>query len=316
MSVAVQLLRMWNKRSRSFVYCNFSVHRALSLRSHTNDNQPGSPLAATTLSLSRPTSPRKFLPQSWDQPLGKLIKSWGPVAAHHRSAALSCRSTAHSLSSWGDQTGDDAVSDVADKFGVLLAEMANIEELYSEELEEIKRIFRTIQDVENSIRPAKSHHTKLRDQINKASIKPDPGRKLEQLEREFVRSEAEVLVADAQLFNVTREQLRIACRAQLDALQERCEKELVLVKYGHEITKFLDGDVVVPGQNLCEYRGDTKTREILGLVDAELKRWCPGTYEDLEESDHEDENAAIGHSAAATTAATSASVTASMILRK
>ncbi|KAK9355003.1 Eisosome component PIL1-domain-containing protein [Lipomyces doorenjongii] len=289
-------------------------HRAISLRSrHSADDSPLSPLAATTLS-GRPPSPRKFLPilSPVHPPLARLIKSLNPLLSHHRSAASSTRTTAHLLSSWSAQTGDDAVSDVADKFGVLLAEMANLEESYSEGIDDVKMVLKTIQDVENSIRPAKTHQTKLRDQVNKASIKPEAGRKLEQLERELVRADAEVLVADAQLLNVTRERLRVAWRVQLDALQERCEKELVLVKYGREILRFLDGEIIVPGQNLRAYRGEAKTRDILGMVEDELRGWSPGWGNAGELCDDENVNGDVSVATAA--AAAAASATASMVL--
>ncbi|KAK9455659.1 Eisosome component PIL1/LSP1, partial [Dipodascopsis uninucleata] len=252
-------------------------HRALSLRSRNqSDDGPMSPLSPSSLSPRKTFFPSILTSPIQQNPLSRLLRSISPLGSRYRSAGLATMSTAQLLSLWGDETGDLAVSDVSDKFGVLLAELAALEDSYAEGIDHSKRILKTIKDVESSIRPALAHQTKLRDQIARAVTKkptPDAYDRLEQLERELVRADAEVLVADAQLTNVTRDRLQASLRAQIDALQERCEKELVLVRYGRQLLDLLNGEMVVPGQGRAPYLGEEQSRQILARVDRDLRAW-------------------------------------------
>ncbi|KAK7203577.1 Eisosome component PIL1-domain-containing protein [Myxozyma melibiosi] len=254
---------------------------------------------------SRSRSPLKFRFPIPNSPLSRLVKSFSPVISHYKSAASAACTTAQLLSDWGDVTGDLAVSDVADKFGVVFHEVASVDMRYVSQLEEFKDSLATILDVASSIKPVKAHQAKLREQLNRALaasnsassptsmssgssqlttsqlIKQEENiakqqRKVEQLQREIVRADAESLVADAQLQNATRERLRVAAQCHLDALQERCERGLVLAKYGRRIARLLDGDVIVPGQSIPEYGGERAARELMSRLEDELRTWRPG----------------------------------------
>lgn len=225
------------------------------------------------------------------------------MISHYRSATNAACTTAQLLSDWGDVTGDAAVSDVADKFGVVFYEVATVDMGYANQLEEFKDCISTVLDVASSVKPVKAHQTKLREQLNRAlaasanvpssqsggnmqmstaqlikqeEIYVKQQRKVEQLQREIVRADAESLVADAQLQNVTRERLRAAAQCHLDALQERCERGLLLAKYGRQIMRLLDGEIIVPGQPIPEYNGERISRDLMGRLEDELRGWRPG----------------------------------------
>ncbi|KAK9449006.1 Eisosome component PIL1-domain-containing protein [Limtongia smithiae] len=251
-----------------------------------------SPGSSAGCNNSSPRRKQTLLPHLLAQtqtPLARLIKSFPPLSAHHRAAALSTHTTARLLSTWGTDTQsscssgtteDPAVADICTKLSTILQELATQENIYANGIDDAGALLRAITELESCVRPARGNQHKLRERIAKAAMKYDErgGRnqrdKLEQLECQLVRADAEVLVADAQLFNLTRQRLAYCCRALLDALEERCNKQLALVRSGRGILRFLeDGDTLLPGQTVREYTGHSKTRQILAELQDELFAW-------------------------------------------
>jgi len=108
------------------------------------------------------------------------------------------------LSEWGEATGDDAVSDVADKLGVLLAEMAEHEDGYAHALDDARGTLKTVRNTEKSVQPSRDGRDRIAGDIAKLKAKEPESARLVVLEQELVRAEAENLVAEAQLTNIVR----------------------------------------------------------------------------------------------------------------
>lgn len=113
-------------------------------------------------------------------------------------------SIASQLSDWGEQTGDDALSDISDKVGVLLSELGEQEDLYAHNLDDSRGILKAIRNTEKSVQPSRDNKQKIQDEIAKLKVKEPESARLVTLEQELVRAEAENLVAEAQLTNIVR----------------------------------------------------------------------------------------------------------------
>lgn len=133
--------------------------------------------------------------------LYKLIKDENHLIANYESAGKERISIATQLSDWGEATGDDAISDISDKIGVLLSEIGEQEDLYAHNLDESRTLLKSIRNVEKSVQPSRDHKSKIQDEIAKLRVKEPESTKLPTLEQELVRAEAENLVAEAQLTN-------------------------------------------------------------------------------------------------------------------
>jgi Eisosome component PIL1 len=136
--------------------------------------------------------------------LFKLIKTENHIIGAYENASRECVSVASQLSNWGESTGDDAVSELSDKLGVLLTEIGEQEEAYARSLEDHRGILKQIRNTEGSVQPSRDHKTKVLDEIQKLKYKDPQSAKLVLLEQELVRAEAENLVAEAQLTNTVR----------------------------------------------------------------------------------------------------------------
>lgn len=68
---------------------------------------------------------------------------------------------ANQLSEWGESTEDDAVSDISDKLGVLLAELAEQEDQFAQNLEDSRGVLKQIRNTESSVQPSRTHKTKV-----------------------------------------------------------------------------------------------------------------------------------------------------------
>jgi hypothetical protein len=134
--------------------------------------------------------------------LFRLIKSGNSLVAAHEAAAKERASIATQLSEWGEQTGDDAISDISDKIGVILSEMAEQEDNYAHALDESRGVLKTIRNTEKSVQPSRDGKRKIVDEITRLKAKEPGSTKLVVLEQELVRAEAENLVAEAQLTNI------------------------------------------------------------------------------------------------------------------
>lgn len=97
------------------------------------------------------------------------------------------------------------------------------------------------------------------------------------LEQELVRAEAESLVAEAQLSNITREKIKAAFTYQFDALREHCEKLAIIAGYGKHLLELIDDTPVTPGETRNAYDGYEASKAY--VLDNSL--WCSHTNLDL-----------------------------------
>lgn len=99
--------------------------------------------------------------------LYKLIKSERDAIAAYEAASRERASIASQLSDWGEETNDDAVSDLSDKLGVLMSEIAEQEDNFAQNLEESRAVLKTIRNTEKSVAPSRDHKAKVSDEIQK-----------------------------------------------------------------------------------------------------------------------------------------------------
>jgi ferritin len=153
--------------------------------------------------------------------LFKIIKSENHAIGAYEAAARERVGIAQQLSEWGEATEDETISEISDKLGVLLAEIAEQEDIYAQALEEYRGVLKQIRNTESSVQPSRDHKTKVwllalasdfiltrqqvSDEIAKLKYKEPQSTKIVQLEQELVRAEAQSLVAEAQLSNIVQQ---------------------------------------------------------------------------------------------------------------
>lgn len=93
------------------------------------------------------------------------------------------------------------------------------------------------------------------------------------LEQELVRAEAESLVAEAQLSNITREKVKAAYTYQFDALREHCEKVAIIAGYGKHLLDLIDDTPVTPGETRAAYDGYEASKAIIQDCEDALTNW-------------------------------------------
>ncbi|KAL8375874.1 hypothetical protein RB595_007144 [Gaeumannomyces hyphopodioides] len=208
--------------------------------------------------------------------LYKLIKSENSLVSAHEAAGRERLSIATQLSEWGEKTGDAAVSDLSDKLGVVLSEMGEQEDAYAHALEDSRATLKRIRNTERSVQPSRDGRARIADEIARIKSREPQSAKLVILEQELVRAEAENLVAEAQLVNITRKSLKEAYDAELLATIERAEKQIILARHGRRLLELLDDDPVIPGAELAPYDGAPAGRQILCDCEDDLRDWRPG----------------------------------------
>jgi plasmid stabilization system protein ParE len=276
-------------------------NRALSIRS--NKNSSGSSGSKHGFSLS---SLRGNVQPELSKKLYKLIKTENHLIQAYEAAGKERLSIASQLSDWGEATTDDAVSDISDKIGVLLAELAEQEDLYAHNLDDSRAVLKAIRNTEKSVQPSRDNKAKIMDEIAKLKAKEPESAKLVILEQELVRAEAENLVAEAQLTNIvsiffcfgllrliwclqTRQKLKEAYAAEFAATIERAEKQIILARHGRRILNLLDDTPVVPGDMRPAFEYTNQARQILNDAEDDLKDWRP-ELEDVPSSANLDNN--------------------------
>jgi len=93
--------------------------------------------------------------------LYKLIKAENHAISAYENAAKQQASIASQLSDWGEETGDDAVSEISDKLGVLLAEIAEQEDTLAQGMEESRSVLKQIRNTESSVQPSRDTKAKV-----------------------------------------------------------------------------------------------------------------------------------------------------------
>jgi hypothetical protein len=251
------------------------MNRSLSIRSrkgHDADTTT-SPKHRFTMSSLRDMKPGGHPELS--KKMNKLIKSENHAISAYDQAGRERVSIASQLSEWGESTGDDAISEISDKLGVLLAEIAEQEDVFAQGLEEYRGVLKQIRNTESSVQPSRDHKAKISDDLSKLKYKEPASTKIQSLEQELVRAEAQSLVAEAQLTNITRQKFLEAYTVHLAALLERSEKQALLAKQAQRLLLLLDDTPVVPGEERKAFARGEEARLVLGDAEAELRAWTP-----------------------------------------
>ena len=149
------------------------------------------------------------------------------------------KDTAKQLSLWGEGNEED-ISDITDKLGVLIYEIGELEDQFIDRYDQYRITLKSIRDIEGSVQPSRDRKQKITDNIAYLKYKDPQSPKINVLEQELVRAEAESLVAEAQLSNITREKLKAAFNYQFDSTREHAEKIALIAGYGKALLELLD----------------------------------------------------------------------------
>ncbi|KAF4975893.1 hypothetical protein FZEAL_7366 [Fusarium zealandicum] len=248
-------------------------NRALSIRSHKS-SRPSASGTSNKRGFSF-NSLRGQVQPELSRKLFRLIKSENNLIGSHETAGRERISIATQLSEWGEQTGDDAISEVSDKVGVVLSEMGEQEDAYAHSLDDSRAYLKAIRNTEKSVQPSRDSKDKIADEIQRMKLKEPGSTRLPVLEQELVRAEAENLVAEAQLTNITRQKLKEAYAAEFTATIERAEKQIILAKHGRRLLELLDDSPVVPGDTRPVFEHSAQARQILNDCEDDLRDWRP-----------------------------------------
>ncbi|OAF55873.2 hypothetical protein VC83_08051 [Pseudogymnoascus destructans] len=248
------------------------MNRALSIRSGGNKNQGGSSQGGSRHGFTF-SSLRGAGQPELSKKLFRLIKTQNNLIGAYEAAGKERLSVGTQLSDWGEQTGDDAVSELSDKVGVLLSELGEQEDVYAHNLDDARSVLKTIRNTEKSVQPSRDNRQKIQDEIHKLKMKEPENTRLVVLEQELVRAEAENLVAEAQLTNITRQKLKEAYAAEFAATIERAEKQIILARHGRRMLNLLDDTPVIPGDTRPQFEHGNQARQILNDAEEDLRDW-------------------------------------------
>ncbi|AMD22334.1 HGL006Cp [Eremothecium sinecaudum] len=204
--------------------------------------------------------------------LSSLIKTEKNILRATEIVANERREAARQLSLWGAENDDD-VSDVTDKLGVLIYELGELQDQFIDRYDQYRITMKSIRNIEASVQPSRDRKQKITDQIAYLKYKEPQSPKIPVLEQELVRAEAESLVAEAQLSNITREKLRAAFDYQFDSIRELSEKFALIAGYGKALLELLDDAPVTPGETRPAYDGYDASRQIIMDAEAALESW-------------------------------------------
>lgn len=204
--------------------------------------------------------------------LSQLVKIEKNLLRGLEAVANERREVAKQLSLWGEDNDDD-VSDITDKLGVLIYEIGELEDQFIDRYDQYRLTIKSIRDIEGSVQPSRDRKQAITDKIAYLKYKDPQSPKITILEQELVRAEAESLVAEAQLSNITREKLKAAFNYQFDSLREHSEKLALIAGYGKALLELLDDAPVTPGETRLAYDGYEASKQI--IIDAEnaLASW-------------------------------------------
>ncbi len=88
-----------------------------------------------------------------------------------------------------------------------------------------------------------------------------------------MRAEAESLVAEAQLSNITREKIKAAYSYHFDAMREHSEKVAIIAGYGKHLLELIDDTPVTPGETRPAYDGYEASKAIIQDCEDSLTNW-------------------------------------------
>ncbi|KAI8623976.1 Eisosome component PIL1-domain-containing protein [Xylariaceae sp. FL1651] len=204
--------------------------------------------------------------------LTQLVKMEKNVMRSMELVAKERMEVAQQLSIWGE-AGDEDVSDVTDKLGVLLYEIGELEDQYVDRYDQYRVTMKSIRNIEASVQPSRDRKQKIADQIAQLKYKEPNSPKIVVLEQELVRAEAESLVAEAQLSNITREKIKAAYTYQFDALREHSEKVAIIAGFGKHLLELIDDTPVTPGETRAAYDGYEASKAIIQDCEEALTNW-------------------------------------------
>ncbi|BAO42299.1 Sphingolipid long chain base-responsive protein LSP1 [Kluyveromyces marxianus] len=204
--------------------------------------------------------------------LSALIKTEKGYLRALEVVASERRVAAKQLSLWGSENDDD-VSDVTDKLGVLVYELAELQDQFIDKYDQYRITLKSIRNIEASVQPSRDRKQKITDEIAHLKYKDPQSTKIPVLEQELVRAEAESLVAEAQLSNITRERLKAAFNYQFDSVRELAEKFALIAGYGKALLELLDDSPVTPGEARSAYDGYEASRQIIMDAESALESW-------------------------------------------
>ncbi|KAL1630740.1 lipid-binding protein [Diplodia seriata] len=204
--------------------------------------------------------------------LSQLVKMEKNVMRSMELVGRERMEVAQQLSIWGEACDDD-VSDVTDKLGVLIYEIGELEDQFVDRYDQYRVTMKSIRNIEASVQPSRDRKQKITDQIAQLKYKEPNSPKIVVLEQELVRAEAESLVAEAQLSNITREKLKSAFTYQFDALREHCEKLAIIAGYGKHLLELVDDTPVTPGETRPAYDGYEASKAIIQDCEDALTNW-------------------------------------------
>ncbi|OQN99856.1 hypothetical protein B0A48_14626 [Cryoendolithus antarcticus] len=250
-----------------------NVGRSLSIRSKKSDNTSSHASSGGAKHHFGLSSLRGVQQPELSKRLYKLIKSQNHAISAYDQAGKESAAIASQLSDWGESTEDESLSDISDKLGVLLAEIAEQEDLFAQGLEESRGVLKQIRNTESSVQPSRTHKQKIQDEIQKLKYKEPESTKLVTLEQELVRAEAQSLVAEAQLTNITRQKFKEAYDVHTAAVIERAEKQILLAQQARRLVNLLDDTPIVPGEERPAYTAGEQAREVLNDAETGLRGW-------------------------------------------
>lgn len=132
-------------------------NRSLSVRSKKGGgSEKAAPKHRFTMASLRGTQQPEL-----SKKLYKIIKSENHAIGAYEAAARERQGVAQQLSEWGEATGDETISEISDKLGVLLAEIAEQEDIYAQGLEEYRGVLKQIRNTESSVQPSRDHKIKV-----------------------------------------------------------------------------------------------------------------------------------------------------------
>lgn len=204
--------------------------------------------------------------------LSQLVKTEKNVLRALEVVSNERRAAAIQLSLWGSENDDD-VSDVTDKLGVLIFELGELQDQFIDKYDQYRVTMKSIRNIEASVQPSRDRKEKITDEIAHLKYKDPSSTKIPVLEQELVRAEAESLVAEAQLSNITREKLKAAFNYQFDSIRELAEKFALIAGYGKALLELLDDSPVTPGETRPAYDGYDASRQIIMDAEGALEAW-------------------------------------------
>jgi len=111
------------------------------------------------------------------------------------------------------------------------------------------------------------------DEIAKLKYKEPQSTKIVQLEQELVRAEAQSLVAEAQLSNITRQKFKEAYDQNFAATIERAEKQIILAKHARRLLNLVDDTPIVPGDTHPAFSEMETARQVLNDAESDLQQY-------------------------------------------